>query len=70
MKNGTCPKCNGTEILQLEEVTDQVGARTVGLAQEPYVCGSCGYIEFYACDLKAVRAMAHVRKSPAAQPFR
>ncbi len=71
MKEGLCPKCAGTEILRVANVTDQIGEGTTGLVQDAFVCGTCGLIELYARDLDAVRAVAErVRAGGAGGPFR
>jgi len=64
---GTCPKCDTPDVLVVT-VTDQIETGATGLTQDAYVCGACGYIEFYARDVDAIRALA--RKVVAQQPFR
>ena len=70
MKDGPCPKCGGEEILVLDEVTDQIGTRSIGLAQDAYVCAACGLIEFYARDVGALRGIARLHRPGGAGPFR
>jgi hypothetical protein len=60
--SNACSKCGGEDILQLDEVTDQIGTHLVGLTQQALVCGTCGFIEFYARNVEAVRALAKQRK--------
>ena len=64
---GTCPKCHTLDVLVVT-VTDQIETGTVGLVQDAYVCGACGYVEFYARDPNAIRAVA--RSVDAKDPFR
>jgi len=49
MKSGKCPKCGGEEIFV--NTTETHGIRVpLGLRfvdTEEYVCGTCGYMEFY-----------------------
>jgi ribosomal protein S27AE len=63
----TCPKCSSQDILVVT-VTDQVEATAIGLTQDAYVCGGCGYVEFFARDPNAIRAVA--RKLEPRSPFR
>jgi predicted nucleic-acid-binding Zn-ribbon protein len=65
--NGTCPKCSTQDVLVVT-VTDQIESGTVGLTQDAYVCGACGYIEFYAREPAAIRAVA--RKLERTSPYR
>jgi len=68
MKNGTCPKCGSTEILDNLQIRGGEGHPPYVIIVEPepekrpfvwlpkseqsffraYVCGACGYTEFYA----------------------
>ena len=54
MKNGVCPKCAAREVYQaagsrfgneMLNLTD--GLINKGLAPDKYVCGQCGYLEYY-----------------------
>ena len=65
-RTGTCPKCQSSEVVVVEPVTDQVGEGSFGLAQDAYICTSCGLIEFHARDIEAVvrAGRAHRPKSP------
>jgi len=68
MKNhGTCPKCSAQDVLVVT-ITDQIESSRVGLTQDAHVCGACGYIEFYASDPSAIRAVA--RKLERTNPYR
>jgi len=68
MKNtGTCPKCAAQDVLVVT-VTDQIESGSIGLTQDAHVCGACGYIEFYARDPSAIRAVA--RKRERTSPYR
>ena len=64
---GTCPKCAAQDVLVVT-VTDQVETSAIGLTQDAYVCGGCGYVEFFARDPNALRAVA--RKLETKHPFR
>jgi predicted nucleic-acid-binding Zn-ribbon protein len=65
---GRCPKCSERDVLVVD-VTDQIeSADVVGLSQDAYVCGACGYVEFYARDVDAVRRVA--RSVATRSPFR
>lgn len=68
-RTGCCPKCTGHDVLFVE-VTDQVEDALVGLAQDAYVCATCGYIEFYARDPVALRGVAKVVRAGTGEPFR
>ena len=74
MKNGTCPKCGSTEIIENLQIHGGGGHPPyVGIVEpEPathgfvwvpkteeshfvaYVCGACGYTEFYAEKYQAL----------------
>lgn len=54
MKNGVCPKCNGTEIYQQagskfahEMIELKGGLVSHGASPDRYICASCGYLEYY-----------------------
>ena len=66
---GTCPKCATQDILVVA-VTDQIenDKTMIGLMQDAYVCGACGYVEFYARDPNAIRSVA--RTLATKHPFR
>ena len=66
MRNGTCSRCNSTDVyrhaghpLQNEKVTlkpSLIFGKTS--AQDTYACTSCGHLEFYissAEDLQTIR---------------
>ena len=73
VRTGICVKCSADEVFVVH-VTDQIeGDRLgslVGLEQEAYVCGGCGYVEFYARDLATVRRIGRVVKPMRRAPFR
>lgn len=64
MKSGICPKCKNSEIYyqkgvqnQSEIITLKQGIISKGAFPDRYICGSCGYVEFYLSqekDLKIV----------------
>jgi hypothetical protein len=68
MADALCQKCGGDDILQIDDVTDQIGTNLVGLTQMALVCSSCGFVEFYARNIEAVRALAKQRQQKA--PYR
>ncbi len=62
MKNGMCPKCNGTEVyrqdgsrlahehIALKEGRGRADILALGMkvaAPDKYVCAACGYLEYY-----------------------
>lgn len=65
MKNGLCPRCNGTEIytqpgsrFQSELVTLKAGPIGKSAYPDRYLCATCGYVEYYvtsAEDLQVAR---------------
>jgi hypothetical protein len=68
MTDAFCQKCGGGDILQIDDVTDQIGTHLVGLTQMALVCSGCGFVEFYARNIEAVRALAKQRQQKA--PYR
>ncbi len=57
-----CPKCSSKDVLLAPQITDQISDEPFGLAQDAYVCGACGFIEFYARDVEALRARSGLVK--------
>lgn len=54
MKNGICPQCKGQEVYcsagnsaSQEAIILKGGVLNKGAAPEKYVCGTCGYLEYY-----------------------
>ena len=54
MKSGICPKCGSPEIYRSpgnpasqEAVVLKGGLFSKGAAPEKYLCGACGYMEYY-----------------------
>jgi predicted nucleic-acid-binding Zn-ribbon protein len=78
LKSGACPKCSGQEVYIADRETDKVlpsdfrGVFGLGPTQgarpdtDNFVCGNCGYTEFYVrpADLGMVKKN-WVRKEPA-----
>jgi predicted nucleic-acid-binding Zn-ribbon protein len=69
MKNGICPKCQSREVYwhkgseEHEQITVKEAAIPVfgAFAQttwpDKYLCTSCGYIEYYLTDAKAMQVV-------------
>ena len=62
LKSGACPKCDGTEIYSTEREIHKIVPHDFGnniniLNRRPsptidnFVCGNCGYVEFYVRPL-------------------
>lgn len=54
MKNGVCPKCGAREVYHAagsrfanEMINLNDGLISKGSAPDKYVCGGCGYLEYY-----------------------
>jgi predicted nucleic-acid-binding Zn-ribbon protein len=45
MKRGTCPKCNGENIVA-PKIRKRV-LKHIGFKSEEYLCKDCGYVEVY-----------------------
>ncbi len=59
MKNGSCPKCNSSEVYAGTNVVSKggsYGANSIPIsfwryaALDNYVCAQCGYVESYIAD--------------------
>ncbi len=52
MKSGHCPKCGGTDIIEVAEQTRGgiISGQTIFtmIYSRRYVCGNCGFMEEYA----------------------
>jgi len=54
MKNGTCPKCNSTNVyFKPYELTD-LKLHSKKVESVDYVCIDCGYFETYITDKEAL----------------
>ena len=54
MKNGTCPKCNSTNVYFKEYALDKVTLDGRSVEYLNYVCTDCGYFETYITDKTAL----------------
>jgi predicted nucleic-acid-binding Zn-ribbon protein len=50
MKNGTCPKCNSTNVYFQDYELVQVLVNGKKVEYRGYVCTDCGYCETYITD--------------------
>lgn len=50
MKNGTCPKCNSSDVYFKPYALDKVTLDGKGVAYTDYICTECGYFETYITD--------------------
>jgi predicted nucleic-acid-binding Zn-ribbon protein len=71
MKNGTCPKCDSSNVYHemngiyvpntlgtfIRTANGNVGSRT-----DDYICADCGYIERYVADEHKLKEVAKVWK--------
>lgn len=55
MKNGTCPKCNSSNIYFKPYALDKVTLDGKGVEYTNYVCANCGYFETYITDANALK---------------
>ena len=55
MKNGTCPKCNSSQVYFKPYALDKVTLDSKGVEYANYVCAECGYFETYITDQTALR---------------
>jgi hypothetical protein len=65
MKNGLCPKCGSAEVYRRagdpyghELITLKGEVFSKGIAPDKYLCGVCGYLEYYVSlqeDIQIVR---------------
>lgn len=55
MKNGTCPKCNLTNVYFKPYALDKVTLDGKGVEYTDYVCVDCGYFETYITDAEALK---------------
>ena len=54
MKNGTCPKCNLSNVYFKAYALDKVTLDGRGVEYFDYVCTDCGYFETYITDKDAL----------------
>ncbi len=54
MRNGTCPKCNSNNVYAAYDNGGAHGVNSIPVSPlgryimlDNYVCGDCGYVEFY-----------------------
>lgn len=55
MKNGTCPKCNSSQVYSKPHALDKVTLDSKNVEYVNYVCAECGYFETYITDQVALK---------------